>query len=333
MAKSLIFIISMLIFNIGFAQNSTKKNETKDYFNTRNIKTIHKLGSYQIKINKSKIYFNKIHGNISSPLKYSNLYTEFDFNNTYEIKDSLSNTYYFKFGWVSFKENETMFSNINWIDDNRPKEIDGFSDFEFSVVNIDYIQFGNISLCTIGDSQTWWSNAQNLRKFINQSYPNLIFIGSNTDVFGYGHEGEGGNSTYQLIKRINRIPKADYYTLLIGTNDWKNDIETTFINIVEVTESLTKINSNAKILYLTPIPTENEERDSFNTNLKDKLVFNFKENKNVVVIDLGNEMRKNDNWKSDYLSYDGLHQSIQGVQLMGKLIAMNLKTISNNVYD
>ncbi|WP_458627080.1 SGNH/GDSL hydrolase family protein [Winogradskyella sp. PC D3.3] len=330
MTKHLILIISILIFNIGFTQNLTEKNKTKDYFNTRNIKTIHKLGCYQIKINKNKIYFNKIHGNISSPLKYHNLYTEFNFNNTYEIKDSLNNKYYFKFGWVSFKENETIFSNINWIDDNKPKEIDDFSDFEFNVVDIDYIQFGNISLCTIGDSQTWWSNAQNLRKFINQSYPNLIFIGSNTDVFGYGHEGEGGNNTNQLIKRINRIPKADYYTLLIGTNDWKNDIETTFLNIVAVTESLTKINANAKILYLTPIPTVNKERDFFNTSLKEKLLIKFKENENIVVLDLGNEMRKNEDWESNYLSSDGLHQSPEGVRFMSNLIAEKIKTIANN---
>lgn len=332
MTKILTLLISMLIFNIGFTQDLAKTNKTKDFYNTRNIKTIHKLGNYQIKINRNKIYFNKMHGNISSPLKYNNLYTEFNFNNTYLIKDSLNNKYYFKFGWVSFKENETVFSNLQWIDNNKPKEIENFSDFEFIVVDIDYIQFGKMSICTIGDSQTWWSNAQNLRKFINESNEDFIFIGSNTDIFGYGHEGEGGNNTNALIKRINNIPKADYYTLLIGTNDWKSDIQTTFLNIVEITDYLMNLNSNAKILYLTPIPTVNKERDFFNTSLKEKLLLKFKENRNISVLDLGKEMRKNEDWESNYLSSDGLHQSTEGVRFMSNLIGEKIKTIANNGY-
>jgi lysophospholipase L1-like esterase len=325
-------VISVLIFNIGFAQDATETNSIKDFYNTKNIKTVFELGTYQIKIKRNRLYFNKIHGNISSPIKYNNLYKEFNFNNIYQIKDSLNNKYYLRFGWVSFKDNETVFSNLKWINNNKPKEIDNFSDFEFTVVDIDYIQFGNISLCTIGDSQTWWSNAQNLRKFINQSIDDLIFIGSNTDIFGYGHEGEGGNNSSELIKRINNIPKADYYTLLIGTNDWKNDIETTFLNIVEITDYLMKLNSNAKILYLTPIPTVNKERDFFNTSLKEKLLLKFKENRNIVVLDLGKEMRLNKNWESYYLSPDGLHQSIEGVRFMSKLIGEKIKTIANNGY-
>ncbi|MEP5934110.1 MAG: GDSL-type esterase/lipase family protein, partial [Winogradskyella arenosi] len=200
-------------------------------------------------------------------------------------------------------------------------------------VDIDYIQFGKMSICTIGDSQTWWSNAQNLRKFINESSEDFIFIGSNTDIFGYGHEGEGGNNTNALIKRINNLPKADYYTLLIGTNDWKSNIQTTFLNIVEITDYLININSNAKILYLTPIPTVNKERDFFNTSLKEMLMLKFKENRNISVLDLGKEMRKNKDWESDYLTSDGLHQSIKGVQFMSNLIGKKIKTITNNGFE
>jgi len=263
----LLLLFSGLVFNVGLSQNGVEAQGSVDFYNTRNVKSIFDLGIYRIKVKGDAICFNAEHGSISSPTKYNNLYDEFNFNNIYQIEDSLSNVYHFRFGWCSYKDGETIFTNVKWIGDIRPHEKDDFIDFHFSVVDIDFVQFGKMTLCTIGDSQTWWDKAQCVRRYINESFDELIFIGSNTDVFGYGHEGEGGNSTMQLLERIDKIPKADYYTLLIGTNDWKGDVETTFDNILEVTNYLAALNPGAKILYITPIPTTNEPRDSFNIYL------------------------------------------------------------------
>ncbi|SEA60962.1 SGNH/GDSL hydrolase family protein [Bizionia paragorgiae] len=323
-------LIITLFFNTGCSQNSDNLINDEDYYNIRKVKTIFDLGHYNIKIKGNDIYFDNIHDDISSPTQYNNLYTEFNFNNIYQIKDRLENTYYFRFGWDLFYENENIFTNVEWIGDMKPKQTENFIDFNFQIVDIDYIQFGKKTLCTIGDSQTWWNKAQSLRKYINESFNELIFIGSNTDIYGYGHEGEGGNSVSQLSKRIDNIPYSDYYTLLIGTNNEGSDIETTANDIVKITNHLVKLNPDAKILYLTPIPTTNESRDLFNRNLCENILLKFKNNENIIILDLGTKMRENKNWKSDYLENDGLHQSDKGVRFMSKLIGEKIKTIANN---
>lgn len=332
MIKNIIVIIFILVVHIGFAQDLSKTSQTQDYYNTKSVKEIHDLGTFSIKIQKNKIYFNSRHGNLNSALSYNNLYSEFNFNNIYQIRDSQNNRYFFRFGWVSFNNDETIFSNIQWI--GKPiLKLDAFTDLEFTIVDIEYIQFGDFALCTIGDSQTWWSSAQQLRKEINENFENAIFIGSNTDIFGYRHEGEGGNSTEQLLKRVNHIPKADFYTLMIGTNDWEKDMDTAFSNILKVIDHLIKLNPDSKIIYLTPLPTTNTARDTFNKKLCDKLMLRLKTYNQIVILDIGKRMRENKNWKDAYLSGDGLHQNKNGVELMGKLIGEKLRSLVGYQHD
>lgn len=313
------------------AQEAKPINTKEDYYNTKSVKTIFDLGVYKIKLNGDDIYFDEIHGELTSPTMYNNVYPEFNFNNVYQIKDSSNNTYYFRFGWTLFYKNQTIFTNVRWQNNIKPTPTKNFVNFDFSVVDIKFIQFGTLTMCTIGDSQTWWDKAQNLRKYINESYSDLIFIGSHTDVFGYDHEGEGGNNTTRLLKRINNIPTADYYSLLIGTNDWGSDIEATASNVLQITNHLIQLNPNAKIVYLTPIPTTSEDRDLFNQKLSKNLLAKFNNNDQITVLDLRREILKNKDWATVYLEPDGLHQSIEGVRLMGQLIGEKIKTMERQV--
>ncbi len=77
-------------------------------------------------------------------------------------------------------------------------------------------------LCMIGDSVTWAQAGDYFRKELLLLLPDLAFEGTHTAVLGYSHAGEGGDSSYRVLKRIhdkNRIPDAPYYHLLIGVND------------------------------------------------------------------------------------------------------------------
>ena len=77
-------------------------------------------------------------------------------------------------------------------------------------------------LCMIGDSVTWAQDGDYFRKELLLLLPDLAFEGTHTAVLGYSHAGEGGDSSYRVLKRINdkdRIPDAPYYHLLIGVND------------------------------------------------------------------------------------------------------------------
>lgn len=297
----------------------------KDYYYTQNIKTIFDLGAFNLIINVKGIFFDEKHGEITAPREYNHLDTEFNYNNAYRIKDDSNNTYYFRFGWVAFIDNQTFFQNVKWLDDKNPPPTESFKEFTISVVELKLVQFGKTTLCTIGDSQTWWNNAQHLRKSINSTFSDLVFIGSNTDIYGYGHEGEGGNGVDAVLKRMNHIPKADYYTLLLGTNDWKNDVESTALKMQKIANQLVILNPDSIILYLTPLPTTNTERDAFNQELSENLLLKFKDIPTITVLDVRGKMKEHENWATAYLSSDGLHQNSAGVEMMGKLIGEKIK--------
>ena len=77
-------------------------------------------------------------------------------------------------------------------------------------------------LCMIGDSVTWAEDGDHFRGELLKLIPELTFAGTHTAVLGYSHAGEGGDSSYRVLKRLNdktRIPDAPYYHLLIGVND------------------------------------------------------------------------------------------------------------------
>ena len=79
-----------------------------------------------------------------------------------------------------------------------------------------------IDLCMVGDSITWAGDGDCFRKELVKRVPDLAFIGTHTAKFGYSHAGEGGNTTYSILRIIDdpsRIPASRYYHLLVGVND------------------------------------------------------------------------------------------------------------------
>ncbi len=76
-----------------------------------------------------------------------------------------------------------------------------------------------IPLCMIGDSITWAMEGDCWRSLLIKKLPRLAFVGTHTAKFGFSHAGEGGNSTGQVVGRLDAIPDCPYYSVLIGTND------------------------------------------------------------------------------------------------------------------
>jgi len=77
-------------------------------------------------------------------------------------------------------------------------------------------------LCMVGDSITWAEEGDWFRWHLLAFLPELAFVGTHTGMLGYSHAGEGGDSTLDVLERVNdpeRIPDAEYYHLLIGIND------------------------------------------------------------------------------------------------------------------
>lgn len=319
--------VFILFYSVFIAWScDTEKEEIpleKDRYDFATEKPINHLGTFSIAVLKDKIIFDSKHGNFESPLLDVGGLAAFNFNEIYKIESSQHKIYYFRYGWAHFSNGYTSFTTVKWLKD-VPKERDEFVEYEISSVSIDFLQFGSISVCTIGDSQTWFQNAAQLRKKMNQYDEYLIFKGSKCDIFGYPHEGEGGNNSSQLLSRIQNIPKADYYTLLIGTNDEQNPIEDTRTNIIAIISYISSKYPKSKILYLSPVPTTQTERDVFNVALYAMihkiLLEDPQRYQNLLFIDLYGKMRENPQWMDEYLTEDGLHQSKHGIEFMAETL-------------
>lgn len=178
----------------------------------------------------------------------------------------------------------------------------------------------NKTLSTIGDSITWACFGRYLRCLLRDEGLEYDFVGTHTDTFGFGHEGQGGNTTTQVLNRINAIPYADAYFLLIGTNDWMEKLLPikTISNIKEISLKLSNKNSQATIYISTLLPTKNTYIETIKTI--NKLLL---EEKNIcdhcVVLDVGGEFLKTPNWEN-YLT-DARHPTLEGYRILAKIIS------------
>ncbi|MGB5982584.1 MAG: SGNH/GDSL hydrolase family protein [Nonlabens sp.] len=310
------YLICFVCF-LGASSCHLQKVEELDYYDFKNEEEIKTFGSFQIdKITETKIFFSTKEGDLTDKKLYDGKVDELNFNGTYKlIEKTTKESYYFKFGWQKY--NNTELSHVNWLKDIPRKA----GEFDLKVVSVPFVQFGELKLCTIGDSQTWWGNAKYLRQFMNMKNENFWFVGSNQDVFGFCHEGEGGNHTKDVVKRIDDMPYADIYTILLGTNDYKGNVEESAQNLIYIVEQLKQKNKEAKIYYVTPLPTTNKERDTFNKELKDKFLATV--DKSIDVIYLGEHIRSLKNWER--LFPDGLHANKEGYRLIANYLTSKIK--------
>jgi hypothetical protein len=123
-----------------------------------------------------------------------------------------------------------------------------------------------IPLCMIGSSITWFGYGDYWRKYLLEDIPTLAFIGTHSAALGYSHAGEGGNTTRQVLDRMDAIPAARYYHLLIGTND-NNVYEESLVyeranrtaeNIAQIIEKLLEKPGVRKIFLGTLLPCDSD---------------------------------------------------------------------------
>lgn len=331
MKKINLSVAILVVLGVYFScANPSNSKKNTDHYRFDRIEKINSLNEMSLKLKRNKILVAPDHPKITAPLRYKDDNSKLNFNNTYRLTAKNGKSYLFRFSWISYKNDQNTLSGVVWIQE-KPSEDGSYKNYQVETVKIPFEQRGDLKLCTIGDSQTWWKHSGKLRFILNKTNPDFYFVGSNTDRFGYPNEGEGGNSTKQVMQRIEKIPQADYYSLLLGTNDWKKGLDQAFENIQKIVTYLLEKFPESKILYLTPLPSTNKIRDDFNTKLAKRLKLVFNKKKRVIVIDLGDEFRENPDWAADYLLPDGLHPSRNGVELMAKTIGHYFKiTPSSN---
>ena len=203
-----------------------------------------------------------------------------------------------------------------------------------------------LTLCMIGDSVTWAEDGDHFRGELLKLIPELTFAGTHTAVLGYSHAGEGGDSSYRVLKRLNdkkRIPDSPYYHLLIGVNDAsaaKTDDKSdavaaaTVQRIEKIVNGLLKRPGTRKVFLASILPSpfgkkgESTVRERTGSVINRQLRDNFQKlfpNGNVVWIEYEKPLRANlDEWKKRK-NLKGAHPTAIGYRWLAAIAAPVLK--------
>lgn len=177
------------------------------------------------------------------------------------------------------------------------------------------------TLDTIGDSITWWQHGRFMRCKMRDYGLMYDFGGTQTDVFGFGHDGKGGNKTTDVLDRIASIPKQDAYFILIGTND-RIEPQETVDNIKLIAELVQAKNTCAKVYISTLLP-RNDAFNARNQTINALLRADTALCANCTLVDLGAYFNALPNWPT-YLA-DGLHPNAQGYDAIAARLALIIK--------
>ncbi|MDT8419338.1 MAG: GDSL-type esterase/lipase family protein [Desulfuromonadales bacterium] len=267
------------------------------------------------RIGSTFIEFDPLAGDLCDPVLYDREVDNFNFDGLYRVR-SKSEVYFFRFGWQDCKNGYTRFIHVKWANDIAPATP---GTMHFEAVDLPIVQTGSQEVTMIGDSITWNSDGESWRIRMARLNPDLRFIGSRTDTYGYGHEGEGGDGTYRVLDRLPGIVPSDHYLLLIGTNDRFSE-EETVLNTQHIVEELLLKKDGARVTVLTLLPRE-DEFDARVQNVNFALrewAATLDPGGNVKLFDLGAAFRAQPDWQD--LLPDGLHPGADGYQRLSELL-------------
>jgi lysophospholipase L1-like esterase len=244
----------------------------------------------------------------------------FNFDSLYEISNGTESAR-FRFNEENFINGTSYIGNMAW---EQGKSLTEPGTYKFYKVNTKKKHFEK-SLTMVGDSLTWWSSGRYFRCMLTKKIPEIGFTGPHTDTYGFGHAGEGGNSTQQIISRLDEIEPSDFYFILAGTNDWKfnSTPQKTVANIQKIAKTLSK--KGGKVIISTLLPRL-DKHDQTNREVNKLLLAWNGYNCNCQIIDLDREFRKLEN-KEQYYWDAGLHPNLEGYKKIVTIIAPQIKKI------
>jgi hypothetical protein len=292
------------------------------------VHTLGDLGTINFEsFGRHKLWLSSSEGNLVDDRLYDRRTDNFNYDGLYRLtKDGKS--WYFRHGGQTFNHdntNRTFLYDVQWVDQHYPKKP---GKYHVEVVG----ETKPVSLPTfntVGDSITWWQHGEYLRCMLADAGIGHNFIGSRTDIFGYGHDGEGGDNTRDVLKRIKDIAPSSTYFLLIGTND-RFETRETVDNILKIARALSKKQPNTIVLVSTLLP-RSDEFDQRNQKVNDALRQYFKSCTScdsITLVDTHTAFIKQENWQG--LLADGLHPSKAGYLFLAQFIKGQLHKQSDS---
>lgn len=278
----------------------------------------------------SYIWFSQEVGNIvpADPQEISS--TSFNYNSLYRVTDQAGAAWYFRFSGEWFDAEKTMrtaFYSVQWSNGSFPA-LPGR--YKIESVSAPRQQPGPIRFSTVGDSMTWYGDAQSFRCMLAASLPEYRFIGSRTDSFGYGHDGHGGDNTGEVIARMTIIPVSDIYLLLVGSNDGGFIPSDTAKNIKKIVDGFLLKNSAAHV-YVSTLPPRGDQYSAITLQRNDAIrawYATYTLKSHVTLIDTDEAFRSIPNPIPRFISNDGIHPNYNGYELLTKIVSEAVNTQS-----
>ena len=247
----------------------------------------------------------------------------FDFDTLYEM-DSGKSSARFRVGEAFLIDGVSYVGNVEWESGKAPKKT---GIYEFYALKTEPVKNAK-TLTMVGDSITWWSYGRYFRCLLAPELPGVQFVGPHTDVVGYGHAGEGGNNTQQVIDRLDKIKPSNYYFVLAGTNDWNFWAPPkTIENLKEIAKALNK--KGGQVIISTLLPRL-DEHDAHNEEVNRLLLAWNGEGCDCKIIDLGSEFRKLPNSQS-YFWDNAVHPNFEGYQKITEILGTDIRKTFNQV--
>ncbi|RON39590.1 hypothetical protein BK664_11580 [Pseudomonas brassicacearum] len=247
----------------------------------------------------------------------------FNLDSLYEMSNGAQSAR-FRINETNFINGSSYIGNMAWEGGKSLTEPGVYRFYEVKTKKKNYEK----SITMVGDSITWWSSGRYFRCMLAKQIPGAGFTGPHTDIYGYGHAGEGGNSTKQMIARLYKIKRSDYYFVLAGTNDWKTKSPLkTANNIKQIAHTLSK--KGGKVIISTLLPRM-DEHDSKNIEVNKLLLSWNGKDCNCQIIDLDREFRKLED-KDQYFWDAGLHPNTEGYKKIVDIIAPKIEKVISQV--
>jgi lysophospholipase L1-like esterase len=245
----------------------------------------------------------------------------FNLDSLYEMSNGTESAR-FRINETNFINGSSYIGNMAWVDGKSLTEPGFYRFYEVKTKK----KIHEKSITMVGDSITWWSSGRYFRCMLEKQIPDIGFTGPHTDIYGFGHAGEGGNKTKQIIARINKIKRSDYYFILAGTNDWQiKSPQKTVKNIKIIANYLSKKGGSVIISTLLP---RMDKHDATNVEVNKLLRTWNGKGCNCQIVDLDQDFRKLEN-KDQYYWDAGLHPNIEGYKKIVEILAPKIERAIN----
>lgn len=293
---------------------------------SKNVKETVGMGRFSLDIaHGDSLVFSSAAGNLLR-IPLSKDLRQFNKNTLLMIRNEKGN-WYFRYGGDMFDQetSRTGFYDVTWANGKFPATPDSF---EFSTADDPTppnLPNSSVELDMVGDSIIWWSVGQKFRCLLAQHLETTRFVGRLTDTYGFGHDGQGGDTSADVINRLQLVPVSNAYYLAVGTND-RGPPHETLVNLKKIVNLLSKKSPSSMIFVATVLP-RNDEHDP-RTRVLNKLIRSWisgsKNSRPLRLIETELPWRAKPNWRSLYWD-SGIHPNIGGYKRLAEIVAPQLK--------